>query len=288
MSDFLYHEFITMPKRDFPIKLLKRETEHFSTGSRFHWHEQMEFFYVERGGVLLLCNGQKQWLYANDIAVVNCFQPHRSLKFLDNTFHYCIQVDLKVLSSGTWDICREKYIEPLINSNISFSPYIHKDMELVAIFKSILNEYKVKSYGYELFIKSKFTELFAVLFRNYCINKTNNVISPQQSIEFNHVAKIVAYITKNFNKSIKLQEIADINLLSIPYMCKIFKKFTGSTIIEYVNQVRCERAITLIAGDYSITDAALSVGFNDSNYFSRTFRKIYGYSPSQIIKNNIH
>lgn len=273
-----------MPQWNFPVKLLKCETEHFSIGCEFHWHKQIEFFYVERGGLLLVCNGEKQWLYSNDISVVNCFQPHRSLEFLDNTVHYYIQVDLEILSSGTWDICREKYITPLINSNASFCSYIHNDLTLVEIFKSIICEYKTKAYGHELSIKSSFINLFTLLFRNYCTNKSSNVISSEHNIELNHVTKIAAHITENFNRPIMLQELSDISSLSVPYMCKIFKKFTGSTIIEYVNQVRCQRALSLISGGYSITDAAFSVGFNDSNYFSRTFRRVFAFSPSEAIK----
>lgn len=285
MNDSLYHEFITMPQWNFPVKLLNRETDHLSIGCEFHWHKQIEFFYVQSGGLLLVCNGERQWLHNNDIAVVNCFQPHRSLEFLDSTIHYCIQVDLEFLSSGTWDICREKFITPLTNFNASFCSYIHNDLPLVEIFKSIIYEYKTKDYGYELFIKSSFINLFTLLFRNYYINKSSNIISSHHNIEFNHVTTITAYITENFNRPIKLQELSDISLLSIPYMCKIFKKYTGSTIIEYVNQIRCQRALPLICGGYSITDAAFSVGFNDSNYFSRTFKKIFGFSPSEAIKN---
>ncbi|MDF2567034.1 MAG: hypothetical protein K0R90_490 [Oscillospiraceae bacterium] len=67
-------------------------------------------------------------------------------------------------------------------------------------------------------------------------------------------------------------------------MCRIFKQCTGTTIVEYVNQLRCKKAISLINDGETISQAAALVGYNDYNYFSRTFKKIYGMSPTSLIK----
>jgi len=39
----------------------------------------------------------------------------------------------------------------------------------------------------------------------------------------------------------------------------------------------------LTGGEMNVTEAALSAGFNDSNYFARAFRKVHGYSPSELL-----
>jgi AraC-like DNA-binding protein/mannose-6-phosphate isomerase-like protein (cupin superfamily) len=287
MNDSLYHEVVIMPQGDFPVKLFKRETNSHSLGCEFHWHKHIEFFYVEQGGLLLVCNGEKQWIYSNDIAVVNCYQPHRSLQFLDNTTHYCIQIDLDLLSSSSWDICREKYITPLTNLNCSFYSYIYNDLVIVNLLKAIINEYNNKTFGHELFIKSCFLNLFSLLFRNYYIDKNSNINPYQHNMELGPITRIVSYLNENFASKISLEELSRRTSLSIPYLCKIFKRYTGSTVIEYINQLRCQRALSLIAAGYSVTSAALSVGFNDSNYFSRIFRKTLGYSPSEAVRKTM-
>jgi AraC-like DNA-binding protein len=202
---------------------------------------------------------------------------------MDNTLHYCIQIDLSLLSSGPWDICQEKFIKPLVNSNISFTKLIHEDFTIVDIIQTIIKEYKAQAYGYELSVKSWIMKLFSLLIRDYSINGINSIKVPEHSTELNHVRKITSYISEYFNQPITLQILAQKCDISIPYMCRIFKKFTGSTIIEYINLLRCQKALSLLAGGYSIIDAALSVGFNDSNYFSRTFKKLFGISPSKAI-----
>ncbi|MGO4184478.1 helix-turn-helix transcriptional regulator [Paenibacillus sp. TAF43_2] len=60
-----------------------------------------------------------------------------------------------------------------------------------------------------------------------------------------------------------------------------FHKYTGFRPIDYVINYRMERASDLLkAGNYSIHDIAVSVGYTNSLYFSRLFKKKFGLSPS--------
>ena len=69
------------------------------------------------------------------------------------------------------------------------------------------------------------------------------------------------------------------------YICKIFQQCTGKTLFNYVNIVRIQKATELLIGtNRSVTNIALSVGFQDINYFSRTFKSIMGMSPMEIRK----
>ena len=81
------------------------------------------------------------------------------------------------------------------------------------------------------------------------------------------------YIAKNYTKAIGPDDIAREIGLTKSYICRLFRQHTGSTIIGYVNRLRCYQAIYLMESGASVTEAALSVGFNDYNYFSRVFKK---------------
>lgn len=270
-----------MPQLNFPIKIVKRETNSISHCCEFHWHKQIEIYYVERGGIHLLCGDEKRWLHSNDIAIVNPYEPHRSLGFLDNTLHYVILIDLSLLISDSSDVCYEKYVSPLISNEIYLTNWITNDKSINDIIQIIIKEYNECKFGYELVIKSNFMALLSILLRNYCTkaSKTKNL---DNRMELQHVIKISNYISENFNNTIALKTLSNLVSLSIPYMCRIFKKYTGSTIVDYINQIRCQKAISLISCGYSITDVALMVGFNDSNYFSRIFKKVVGVAPSKI------
>ena len=68
--------------------------------------------------------------------------------------------------------------------------------------------------------------------------------------------------------------------LSESYMCHMFKKASGKTIIGYINDLRIEKASLLLENtSESISCIAMEVGFDDVNYFDRVFKKQTGLSP---------
>ncbi len=69
------------------------------------------------------------------------------------------------------------------------------------------------------------------------------------------------------------------------HFIRLFKKATGTTPWAYVLQLKMDRAKELLLGSsYSIKEVAQHVGFSNSLYFSRMFRKLVGQSPSQFRK----
>ena len=61
---------------------------------------------------------------------------------------------------------------------------------------------------------------------------------------------------------------------------RVFRAATGATPIAYLIGVRIRRAAELLRqGGVTVTEAAMRVGFEDSNYFSRQFRKVMGVTP---------
>jgi AraC-like DNA-binding protein len=69
--------------------------------------------------------------------------------------------------------------------------------------------------------------------------------------------------------------------VSVAYLCRLFKAYTGKTVIEYVIERRIQAAIwKLREGNEKIISIALGCGFNDLAYFNRTFKRIVGTTPS--------
>lgn len=96
------------------------------------------------------------------------------------------------------------------------------------------------------------------------------------------VSRTINHIRLNFDRSITLSNIAQELYVHPNYLSKKFKDETGFTLTEYINQVRVKEAIFMLThGDLSIADIAYSVGYNDKKYFSKTFKKIIGKSPSE-------
>ena len=94
------------------------------------------------------------------------------------------------------------------------------------------------------------------------------------------VKRILAYIDKQYAENITLEEMAALVNTNEYHMAHVFKKITGYSIQQYIMRRRIGRAqCFLVYTDKSLTDIAGKVGYDDSNYFSRTFKKIIGMSP---------
>lgn len=98
-----------------------------------------------------------------------------------------------------------------------------------------------------------------------------------------HVRKALDYIDSRYSDDISLEDVVDYLNINKSYFCTLFKKETGKTFIEFLNQARIEKSKALLLEENSsILDIALSLGFSNQNYFSILFRKYTGVSPMQF------
>jgi len=70
-----------------------------------------------------------------------------------------------------------------------------------------------------------------------------------------------------------------------PYhFCNVFKAATGRTFVDYVNRYRMDIAERLLKEGATVTEAAAKVGYDNLNYFTKTFKRIKGVTPSEMKK----
>lgn len=94
--------------------------------------------------------------------------------------------------------------------------------------------------------------------------------------------KIINYLEENYEKEINKESIESYLDRRYEYLCHIFKKNSGLTISAYIQQLRIQRAkYLLLISNRSIADISEEIGYQDSLYFSRIFKKVVGVNPSQ-------
>lgn len=90
------------------------------------------------------------------------------------------------------------------------------------------------------------------------------------------------YIRQNFTSRITIAELADFCHCSESHLSHIFKRRIHVSLSTYINKVRIEASKTfLVESDAPIADIAVSVGFNDPNYYSRVFTGLVSISPTE-------
>ena len=92
-------------------------------------------------------------------------------------------------------------------------------------------------------------------------------------------------INQNTKENFTLERLAQEAGLSPSYYRMLFKKLTGYSTVHYQNYVKITHAKDLLStGNLRVTEVANMVGFQDIYYFSRMFKQITGFSPSELIK----
>ena len=70
---------------------------------------------------------------------------------------------------------------------------------------------------------------------------------------------------------------------SIEYLTKLFRSKYGFTMYDYLLSLRMKRAIELLENDsYKIQDISDRLGYSDNHYFSKAFKKYYGFTPTEF------
>ncbi len=98
--------------------------------------------------------------------------------------------------------------------------------------------------------------------------------------------KIMQYIAENINKPITLADVSAATFYSAGYCSNVFRKETGRSITNYIIDEKLNKARELIISGVNLKDVSEMLGFSDYNYFSRTFKKRFSYSPIHLKNNN--
>lgn len=282
------HEIKQHGKYTFPYMIYRGKIPEYQYSYPLHWHEEMELILVISGKGCASVNSNHYILTAGDILVI-CPHDIHSISQYENLEceYFNILFRFSILEDKLSPNCYENHLKPFLNHSknlpvlISQSHPISKVLNL-CIIDLIENRKKTIS-SYELMIKSN---LFKIMYNleQYAVpnDNINNDIECDLKLK-----KVLSYINEHYHKPIRIDDVANSCCYSKSYFMKFFKKYTGSSFIQYLNNYRLEIAARLLIDtDYKIIDIATKVGFDNIPYFTRCFHKKYNLSPSDLRKIN--
>ena len=119
-------------------------------------------------------------------------------------------------------------------------------------------------------------------FRERIIFSSTSVADKKAESTYDVVEASKKYIEANYTKNITLDDLSMAVNISSYYLSRIFKENTGENFIDYLTGLRIERAKELLATtQYSMKEIGVMSGYPDSNYFSKTFKKNVGVTPTE-------
>jgi AraC-like DNA-binding protein/ligand-binding sensor protein len=111
----------------------------------------------------------------------------------------------------------------------------------------------------------------------------NQLVLEQQNAEPPLVLRAREYIDKHKTDELSLADVAKAAGASVFHFCKVFHKATGLTFTDYVARVRLEDARNrLLNPNLRVSEIAYDVGFQSLTQFNRTFKRVFGQSPSEF------
>ncbi|MBR1614558.1 MAG: helix-turn-helix domain-containing protein [Treponema sp.] len=158
--------------------------------------------------------------------------------------------------------------------------------ELRAMIDSIQEEISRQPIGWTINTTTYLIQLILYLLRVY------NSPSYPETESVNHADMLIKYMEKNFRNDISMQDLMEYSNMSESSVLRTFKRITGYPPFEYQMRQRMFAASRELSDTkLDITQIAYDVGYNDSNYFSRCFKKFMNMTPrdyrSQFGKKDI-
>lgn len=263
----------------YAFEMYKMSSENSNIFVTNHWHDEIEIIYVKKGTLYININNNSYTGRKGDIFIVNKGEMHEMYGESTDLYYYAFIFDPGYLSFMMEDSAQSQFIAPFNNGYIRWVHYIKYNLDAIGVLEHIIELNTELPPSYMLGTKASLLNFISVLIDNglYVKGSINTDSSPKSEL----LKKIILYINNHYSEQITLEGIAHEFNMSPKYFCRFFKNSFRKTLIEYVNDVRIERAMRKITDeDSSITEIAITSGFSNMSYFTRTFKKVVGYTPS--------
>ena len=231
-------------------------------------HTDTELLFVTDGSMKIHLNNDTFVANSGDVVVINPNVLHNIMPLTDYVTYHCFIIDKNFFKSHYFPI-DQVHIKEVITDDTLF-----ETCEQIIQLSQHQDDlpYSVAK------IHNGLLGMVIYLFENYGGEKPQNETTKNA---LHTVEMGIKYINKNFKKTISLSDIAKHTGYSKFHFCRLFKETTGYTVATYINMQRVKYAQQLLeTSELSVCEIAFECGFKSVSYFSTTYKKYTGNSPS--------
>lgn len=256
-------------------------TPDFEFESVLHFHDFYEIQIILSGRGRMIVGDNSYVVNPGKIIFINMFEKHQFIPDVGCSYQrFCMNLDPSFLISACTG---QSNLLLLFDRSSHAFPLFYLSEDQLNNYRNIALNYAQKelSYGQDIYDRSKMYLLLAYLYND--IHHT--ALSSDTATSLTVMIELLRYIKEHLSEEISLTELSNITFYNKSYLCRIFKQYTGTTLKKYINLKRIELCQQLMHNHVSPTEAYAQAGFNNYNYFFRTFKSIVGMSPKEYVSS---
>ena len=235
--------------------------------AKCHSHSNYEMYFLMEGERCLVVDGEFYPVRAGDIFLIPPELEHRTLD--SGAGGYC---------RLTANISANNIPRQLTGDRVYFlSPSERSLKRLYSEAKEITDTALDSAYSSYAMLGSVMKMIAVILSES-----SGELPTPVPSESLGRISEIVAYIDLHLTEKISLSDISEKFFISEFYLCRLFKEYTGHTILDYVTEKRIRKAKRKLAEtDEKISSVARSTGFGSVSAFGSAFKRKCGLSARE-------
>ena len=242
------------------VYVVSGSAEHTLNENKFSI-KQNDYFFIDYGSYHSFEN-------AEDLELINClFLP----EFIDETLDDCESLDELFRSSMI------QYSRFTVGHTWADRIFHDDNGKIGTLLSEMVIEYEMQQLGCK--------EIFRCHLKEIIILTLRMLITPQKTYQDSVINEVIRFVGKHFHETITLQSFCGSKHYNLSYISRRFKAETGMTFREYVQKTRIEKCCELLAGtNMNVNEISRAVGYDDIQFFHKTFKKFMHITPKEYRK----
>jgi len=255
-----------------------------------HWHEHFEIIVMQQGSAVFHIDSRPYEADSGDVLFVPAGGLHVGYSRCNGDIRFMsIVFNGALFKDWLHDAIHTELVAPYIEGRLQLPVQPDRVNEECAmhyvLLDQMIREFEAKRPGYPLVIKSQLHMLFTQLARVMLPHQADARAGgeSQHSLNRERFKPLLRQVEERYEERWTIEQAAKVVNLNPYHFCKMFKKLTGRTFVEYVNMCRMNEAERLLRDTTdTVTEIAGQVGCDNPNYFTKLYKQYKGVTPSQV------
>jgi len=243
----------------------------------WHWHSEVELFFVPEGAMTCVLPEGEYLLQAGDVGFINSGVLHRVFPAARGcTLQNHIFLP-RMIAGGSAET-EARYIAPLLHNRaaafLHFPAHLPETARLRGWMEESHQAHTRRTFAHELIVRDCMSRVWALLAET--MPAPTVPPSPQDP---QRLMRMLQYISEHYGEKITLQQLADAAHISSKECERCFRKQIRMSPFAYLMDYRLEKTRELLLREGSITEIGQRCGFGSTSYFVKCFREKFGLTP---------